>query len=130
MAISVLGKRPTLAVEKSPNRQPELENYIALLENGGADSNVLQKLVFICLENPALDALSPLSPESVYPMSPSPFTSSLSAPALQDDLWEKNKTFDKFLSSLIGYLVSAQVCPFYLRKVKVDSYGFHRTNQQ
>ncbi|KAF5393903.1 hypothetical protein D9757_000210 [Collybiopsis confluens] len=101
-------KRRTLGVEKSLNRQTELENYIALLENESADSNVLQKLVFICLENPALDALSPLSPESTYPMSPSPFVSSLSVPTLHDDLWERNKNFDKLLGSLIGYLVSAQ----------------------
>ncbi|KIK65484.1 hypothetical protein GYMLUDRAFT_38957 [Collybiopsis luxurians FD-317 M1] len=105
---TLLEKRATLGIDGSMSQQIELEHYIVTLENGTADSTVLQKLVFLCLENPAVDVLSPLSPDSTYPMSPSPFASSSSMSALHHDIWEKNRNFDKLLNSLSSHLVSTQ----------------------
>ncbi|KAF9076427.1 clasp N terminal-domain-containing protein [Rhodocollybia butyracea] len=105
---TLLGQRAVNHINRSSDPQVELENYIAALESGTADQTILQKLVSLSIENPAIDMLSPLSPDSMYPMSPSPFVTSSSIPALHHDMWEKNKNFDRLLRSLSSYLISTQ----------------------
>ncbi|KAJ4472277.1 clasp N terminal-domain-containing protein [Lentinula aciculospora] len=104
---TLLGQRIKLGITESSDPQTILEKYISILEAGDADLSTLQKLVFLCIENPATDVLSPLSPDSLYPMSPSPFASSDSAP-LHRDMWEKNRNFDKLLSALSSYMLSTE----------------------
>ncbi|KAJ3790562.1 clasp N terminal-domain-containing protein [Lentinula aff. detonsa] len=103
---TLLGQRTTLGISESSNPEADLENYISSLEAKNADISTLQNLVFLCKENPAIDVLSPLSPDSLYPSSPSPFASSSTVPDLRRDMWEKNKNFDKLLSALSTYMLS------------------------
>lgn len=108
----VLGQRIALGITESSNAQTDLENYISVLEEGDPHLSTLQKLVFLCIENPAIDVLSPLSPDSLYLMSPSPFTSSGPVPTLHRDMWEKNRNFDKLFNAVGSYMVSTKVCTF------------------
>ncbi|KAJ3909224.1 clasp N terminal-domain-containing protein [Lentinula edodes] len=105
---TLLSQRITLGIAESSNAQTDLENYISVLEEGDPHLSTLQKLVFLCIENPAIDVLSPLSPDSLYPMSPSPFTSSGPVPTLHRDMWEKNRNFDKLFNALGSYMVSTK----------------------
>ncbi|KAF7355127.1 hypothetical protein MSAN_01428300 [Mycena sanguinolenta] len=106
-------KRKSLVAQGTPlkaiddvDRVQELQNYIAMLENGDADVSVLQKLALLAIENPVTEtASSPLSPEFAYPVSPSPFVNpSRSLPSLHADMWGKNKNFDRLFNALLSFL--------------------------
>ncbi|KAL0572246.1 suppressor of tub2 mutation [Marasmius crinis-equi] len=106
-----LTRKSVLAQQKpadasSSDQDAFIQECIKKLEDEGADIAMLQQLVHVCLDNPANDTgrMSPLSP---FPTSPSPFSSNHSMKTLHaDDIWEKNRNFDRLFNALNKYLVS------------------------
>jgi CLIP-associating protein 1/2 len=103
----VLSQRNPLEVT-SGNPEADLQKYITALEEGEIDVEMLKKIVLLCLENPVTDLMSPLS-DIGYPASPSPFMSSNSLHSLQQDIWERNKNFDRLFKALSKRLVTLKV---------------------
>lgn len=91
--------------------EQELDNLIFALDIGDADVAALKRLALICQETTSSDLSSPpLSPDSRHPSSPTPLVPSLSTNQLYSDIWEKNKTFDRFFKALMKYLDPERVC--------------------
>ncbi|KAJ3824298.1 clasp N terminal-domain-containing protein [Lentinula raphanica] len=105
---NLLEQRSTLGITESSNAEQDLETSMSALETKDADIFTLQKLVFLIMDNPSNDVLSPLSPDSLYPLSPSPFASSGSVPVLHRDMWEKNKNLERLFSALGDYMLSTE----------------------
>ncbi|KAF8974575.1 clasp N terminal-domain-containing protein [Flammula alnicola] len=94
-----------ITMNVSPERIQELDDLIASLDRGDADIAALKRLTLICMENTVAElSTPPLSPDSNHPSSPTPLALSRSMPVLHSDIWEKNKTFDRFFKALIKYL--------------------------
>jgi CLIP-associating protein 1/2 len=97
----------------SPARVQELEDLITALDSGNADRAALKRLALICMENTVAELSSPPpSPGGSHPSSPTPAAPSHLTPVLHSDIWEKNKTFDRFFKSLNKYLEPSRVCYF------------------
>ncbi|KAK0242520.1 clasp N terminal-domain-containing protein [Armillaria nabsnona] len=82
----------------------ELQGYIARMEAGDVDIDLLRRIALFCIANPAADPSSPMSPDLDYPGSPSPFVDPSSVPNLHSDIWERNNNSDRFLNALIQCL--------------------------
>ncbi|KAK0206302.1 clasp N terminal-domain-containing protein [Desarmillaria ectypa] len=82
------------------DHEGELRGYIARMEAGDVDINLLRRIALFCITNPAAE---PSSPHLGYPGSPSPFVSS-SVPNLHSDIWERNNNSDRFLNAFIQCL--------------------------
>lgn len=109
-SVPVIAQGSPLKAAETSDRIQELQRYISLLENGSADVHTLQKLVLLCAENPVAEPFSPLSPDSEFPSSPSPFIdNSRSIPSLYSDLWDNNKNFEKLFRALMEFLVPTRV---------------------
>ncbi|KAF8164925.1 clasp N terminal-domain-containing protein [Crassisporium funariophilum] len=105
-------KRKALIAEASPansdadpERWQELESHISALGAGEADVSVLKKLVVICMENTVTDISSPMSSprHTKHPSSPTPLVPSHPS-SLHSDMWEKNKTFERFFNAFNLYM--------------------------
>lgn len=102
---------PLKAIEPS-DRVQELRGYITALEQGEVSVRTLQKLALLCIENPVPEPTSP-SLSHGYPSSPSPFsTASRSVPSLHDDMWSKDKNFERMFNGLIKFLDPSLVSCF------------------
>ncbi|KAK0468105.1 clasp N terminal-domain-containing protein [Desarmillaria tabescens] len=88
----------------SSDHEKELQGYIARMEAGDVDVDLLRRIALFCIANPAAEPSSPMSPDLGYPGSPSPFASSSSVPNLHSDIWERNNNSDRFLNALIQCL--------------------------
>lgn len=82
----------------------QLPGFIAALEAGTADAELLKQVVYFCIAHPATSG--PLSPVSTgFPGSPSPFFSSRpGAGGGTSDVWADDKVFGKFFGALKEYL--------------------------
>ena len=110
---SVSAQVSAITTNVSPARVQELETLITALDSGDADVAALKRLALICMENTVAELSSPpLSPEGLHPSSPTPIIPSHSTRLLHSDIWEKNKTFDRFFKALIKYLEPSRVCNF------------------
>jgi CLIP-associating protein 1/2 len=91
--------------------EQELDELISELDNGDADVAALKRLALICQETTSSDLSSPpLSPDGRHPSSPTPLVPSLSTNQLYSNIWEKNKTFERFFKALMTYLDPERVC--------------------
>jgi len=109
---SVSAQVSAITTNVSSARVQELETLITALDSGDADVAALKRLALICMENTVAELSSPpLSPEGL-PSSPTPNIPSHSTRVLHSDIWEKNKTFDRFFKALIKYLEPSRVCNF------------------
>jgi CLIP-associating protein 1/2 len=102
--------------EEASDKVHELQGYIAAVVNGDPGTQVLQKIVLLCMENLVTEPPSPPpSPGLELPTSPSPFTPpSRSLPSLHGNLWGVNKNFDRLFNALMQFLDPAKVIAYYL----------------
>ena len=108
---SVSAQVSAITSNVSSARVQELEDLITALDSGDADVAALKRLALICMENTVAELSSPpLSPGDFHPSSPTPVVPSNSTLVLHSDIWEKNKTFDRFFKALIKYLEPSRVC--------------------
>ncbi|KDR83324.1 hypothetical protein GALMADRAFT_85351 [Galerina marginata CBS 339.88] len=82
----------------------ELDSLISELACGDASVATLKRLAVICMENSSTELPSPSLSSGGHPSSPTPLAPSNSVPTLHLDIWEKDKTFDRFFHALIKYL--------------------------
>lgn len=107
----------------------ELQGYIARMEAGDVDIDLLRRIALFCIANPAADPSSPMSPDLDYPGSPSPFVDSSSVPNLHSDIWERNNNSDRFLNALIQCLNPLKVIPLSSRCFYFHSYHLSRARR-
>ena len=102
---------PLKAVEVE-DRLQEFQEYVSVLEDGGADVGVLQKLTLICANNPIpAHSASPLSFGLGLSSTTSPFVAiTRSLPPLIPDMWMKDKSFERLFDGLMRYLEPSKVC--------------------
>ncbi|KAG7097228.1 hypothetical protein E1B28_004599 [Marasmius oreades] len=105
---TVLAQRRLTDATPPSSQEVFFQTCIKNLEEGEADVDLLQQLVHFCLDNPDIDAVSPISPGVGLPTSPSPFDSSHSMMSLHPGLWEKNRNFDRLFDALYKYLTSSE----------------------
>ncbi|KAF9263676.1 hypothetical protein L218DRAFT_927510 [Marasmius fiardii PR-910] len=103
---TVLAQRKSTDATSPSYQEPFLQTCIKKLDEGDADVTLLQQLVHLCLDNPEIDVISPISSDIGLPMSPSPFDSTHSMTSLHTGLWEKNRNFDRLFNALHKYLTS------------------------
>jgi len=107
----VLAQAGIMSAHAASERVESLERAISALESGEAGVETLKQLALTCLENTARDLLSsPLSPDVGLPSSPTPLSALRPLPSLHADIWEKNRTFDRFFKALLSYLQFTRVC--------------------
>lgn len=101
---ALISRRPK-ETESSSSPLQDLPDLISKLATNTVTVEVLEQLIFLSRGNPAVDAISPLSPEFGFPSSPSPFvSSSTSLPSGVSELWETNRNFDRLFNALIQFL--------------------------
>ena len=89
---------------------PELRSYLARMESGDVDIDLLQKLALFCMANPVSSPSSPTGTDYGYFGSPTPFASSSgSVPNLHADIWETDKNFDRLIKCLVQYVEPQKV---------------------
>ncbi|KAF9485369.1 hypothetical protein BDN70DRAFT_871407 [Pholiota conissans] len=91
--------------------EQDVNELISKLDSGDADVAALKRLALICVETSSSDLSSPpISPGTRHPSSPTPLPPSQKPTSLlHSDVWEKNKTFDRFFKALMKYLEPERV---------------------
>ena len=75
------------------------------LEQDTADVAVLKKLAQLCMQNPVIEPLSPVSPAFAIPLTPSPLDGSARQLAqTNSDYWTQDRLFDQLFNALVRYL--------------------------
>ncbi|TBU58755.1 clasp N terminal-domain-containing protein [Dichomitus squalens] len=89
----------------TPDREETLRSFIAALEQDTADVAVLTKLAQLCIQNPVIESLSPVSPAFSAPLTPSPLDGSARQLAQSKSAyWTQDRLFDQLFNALVRFL--------------------------
>ena len=97
--------RTTHEESGTPSREETLKSFVVALEQDTADVAVLKKLAQLCMQNPVIEPLSPVSPAFAIPLTPSPLDGSARQLAqTNSDYWTQDRLFDQLFNALVRYL--------------------------